>query len=165
MSISTLGRWSLNAGKKSEFPDFHNAVAWRTLHPVTSQGLLAACPADASLYPWHLTTDQRPTQAPIAAVGRGSIYLWLTPETMVTLKGPETPLLPVSVFPCINPHNSTWQYRKWQSRVKKNTDEYCKSCFRVEIVTLLALPVFPASQPKWLAVNFAVPKPKAIKFL
>lgn len=77
-------------------------MAWRTLNPVTSQGLLAACPADASLYPRHLTRDQRPTPVPIAAVGRGSIYLWLTPETMVTLKGPETPLLPVSVLPCIN---------------------------------------------------------------
>lgn len=50
-------------------------------------------------------------------------------------------------------------------RVKRNTAERRKSRFRVEIVTLLALPGFPASQPKWLAVKFAAPEPRAITFL
>lgn len=90
-----------------------STMPWSVLRPVTSQGLLAACRADASLHPRHLPGDQRPTQSPIVAVWRSSFYCWPAPETRVTLKGLETPLLPALLLPCISPHNLTWQYRKW----------------------------------------------------
>lgn len=122
--FQSRGNAVLMQGRKANF--LISTMLGHFLTPVTNQGLLTVSRANASLHHQHPPRDQR--LSPVVAAQRSSHNWGQTPATMVTFKGPQTPLFTASVLSCLNPHNSTWQHRKSKSGVKKNTDEFCKSC-------------------------------------